>query len=92
MYSGFPINEDRLKNRFHIYGEKQKIKTLNIIFAELTKINRFINSDEYNNNSNKNKIKYENVVFKGSEDKNKSKIIIRNYDSNDSNCIIFFKF
>ena len=89
MYSSFPINEDILENHFHIYDEKQRIKTLKAIVAEMKKINRFINSDEYSKNCDKNKIKYDNVIFEESEDKDKSKIIIRNYDSNDSNCIVF---
>jgi len=89
MYSSFPINEDILENHFHIYDEKQRIKTLKAIVAEMKKINKFINSDEYNNSCDKNKIKYDNVIFEESEDKDKSKIIIRNYDGNDSNCIMF---
>jgi len=89
MYSSFPINEDILENHFHIYDEKQRIKTLKAIVAEMKIINKFINSDQYNNNCDKNKIKYDNVAFEESDDKDKSKIIIRNYDSNDSNCIVF---
>lgn len=89
MYSSFPINEDILENHFHIYDEKQRIKTLKAIVAEMKKINRFINSDEYNNSCDKNAIKYDNVAFEESEDKDKSKIILGNNDNNDSNCIIF---
>ena len=90
MYSSFPINEDILENCFHIYDENQRRNTLKAIVAEMKKINKFLNSEEYNN-SDKNKIKYDNIIFEDDLNKDKSKIAMK--DNNDfnliNNCEIF---
>ena len=89
MYSSFPINEDILENCFHIYDENQRRITLKVIVAEMKKINRFLNSEEYNN-SDKNKIKYDNIIFEDDLNKDKSKIAMENNDNNFlNNCEIF---
>jgi hypothetical protein len=89
MYSSFPINEDILENCFHIYDENQRRITLKAIVAEMKKINKFLNSEEYNN-SDKNKIKYDNIIFEDDLNKDKSKISLKN-DGNNlmDNCEIF---
>ena len=89
MYSSFPITDDILENYLHIYDEKQRIKTLKAIVTEMKIINRFMNSDEYNNYFNKNIIKYDNVIFEENENKQKTKISINNNDKNNSDCILF---
>ena len=91
MYSSSPINEDILENDFHIYNEKQRKNTLKAIVSEMKKINKFLNSDEYNNNLDKNKIKYDNVVFEEDEYKELSKISIKNHnqEKNEFDCNIF---
>ena len=90
MYSSFPINDDILENHFHIYDEKLRTKVLKAIVSEMKIINRFMNSEEYNNNCDKNKIKYDNVFFEENENKDKSKIYIKNKtNNNDSECFIF---
>ena len=91
MYSSFPINDDILENCFHIYDEKQRISTLKAIVSEMKIINRFMNSDEYNNNYDKNKVKYDNVIFEENENTDKSKIYMKNYNKNEneSDCIMF---
>ena len=61
MYSSFPINNDILENYFHIYNEEQRILTMEAIQQEVFKVNNFIKSEKYLNNTNKDKIKYENV-------------------------------
>ena len=89
MYSSFPINEDILENCFHIYDENQRRITLKAIVAEMKKINKFLNSEEYNN-SDKNKIKYDNIIFKDDLNKDKSKIAMKNKDNSFlDNCQIF---
>ena len=89
MYSSFPINEDILENCFHIYDENQRRITLKAIVAEMKKINKFLNSEEYNN-SDKNKIKYDNIIFKDDLNKDKSKIAMKNKDNSFlDNCEIF---
>ena len=88
MYSSFPINDDILENNFHIYDEKQRESTLKAIVAEMKIINRFMNSEEYNNNCDKNKVKYDNVFFEENNNKDKSKIYVKD-SNNDSECILF---
>ena len=89
MYSSFPINEDILENCFHIYDERQRNITLRAIVAEMKKINKFLNSEEYNN-CDKNLIKYDNVIFEDDYNKDKSKIAMKNDDNNSmNNCNIF---
>ena len=89
MYSSFPINEDILENCFHIYDERQRNITLKAIVAEMKKINKFLNSEEYNN-SDKNKIKYDNVIFEDDKNRDKSKISMKNNENNFMNdCMIF---
>ena len=89
MYSSFPINEDILENCFHIYDENQRRITLKAIVAEMKKINKFLNSEEYNN-SDKNTIKYDNIIFEDDLNKDKSKIALKD-DGNNlmDNCQIF---
>ena len=89
MYSSFPINDDILENYFHIYDEKQRANTLKAIVAEMKIINRFMNSDEYNNNCDKNKVKYENVFFEENDNKDKSNIYANNSKNNESDCVLF---
>ena len=89
MYSSFPINEDILENCFHIYDENQRRIVLKAIVAEMKKINKFLNSEEYNN-SDKNKIKYDNIIFKDDLNKDKSKISMKNKDNSFlDNCKVF---
>ena len=89
MYSSFPINEDILENCFHIYDERQRNITLKAIVAEMKKINKFLNSEEYNN-SDKNKIKYDNVICEDDKNRDKSKISMKNNENNFMNdCMIF---
>ena len=61
MYSSYPINNDILENCFHIYNENQRILLMEAINKEIYMINNFINSEKYINNTNNDKIKYENV-------------------------------
>ena len=92
MYTSSPINEDILENDFHIYNERQRKKTLKAIVSEMKKINKFLNSEEYNNSLDKNKIKYDNVVFEEDEYKELSKISIKkhnNQNQNEFECNIF---
>jgi hypothetical protein len=89
MYSSFPINDDILENYFHIYDEKQRANTLKAIVNEMKIINRFMNSDEYNNNCDKNKVKYDNVIFDENENREKSKIYVKNTTRNEADCILF---
>ena len=89
MYSSFPINEDILENCFHIYDERQRNITLKAIVAEMKKINKFLNSEEYNN-SDKNKIKYDNVIFEDDKNRDKSKISMKNNENKlMDDCMIF---
>ena len=89
MYSSFPINEDILENCFHIYDENQRRIVLKAIVAEMKKINKFLNSEEYNS-SDKNKIKYDNIIFKDDLNKDKSKISMKNKDNSFlDNCKVF---
>ena len=89
MYSSFPINDDILENYFHIYDEKQRSNTLKAIVNEMKIINRFMNSDEYNNNCDKNKVKYDNVIFEENDNREKSKIYVKNTSRNETDCILF---
>ena len=89
MYSSFPINDDILENYFHIYDEKMRTSALKAIVAEMKIINRFMNSDEYNNNCDKNKVKYDNVIFDENENREKSKIYVKNTTRNEADCILF---
>ena len=88
MYSSVPINDDILENYFHIYNEKQRAITLKAIVAEMKIINRFMNSDEYNN-CDKSLIKYDNVFFEENDNKDKAKIYMKNNNKNESECIVY---
>ena len=88
MYGGYPINDDILENCFHVYDEEQRKTILKAIVCEMKKINDFLISEEYNNYQNIDLIKYDNIVFSGSNDNNEeTKIVINN--GKNSNCIIF---
>ncbi len=91
MYSSFPINDDILENCFHIYDEKQRTNTLKAIVSEMKIINRFMNSDEYNNiiNYDRNRVKYDNIIFEKNDNPDKSKIHMKSSNRDKSNCIIF---
>ena len=67
MYSSYIINDEMLINYFHIYDGVQRDILLNAFAAELKKINYFLNSKEYDNYDNKDKIKYSNIFFDVSE-------------------------
>ena len=86
MYSSFPINEDILENHFHMYDEKQREVTLKAIVCEMKKINKFLMSEEYNNNCDKNKIKYDNVFLENNENYETIKL---SDNKNESDCSIF---
>ena len=88
MYGGYPINDDILENCFHVYDEEQRKNILKAIVCEMKKINKFLVSEEYNNNQNMELIKYENIIFYNENKNNEeSKIIINN--EKNSNCNIF---
>ena len=89
MYSSFPINDDILENYFHIYNEKQRKSTLKAIVSEMKIINRFMNSDEYNNNCDKNKTKYDNIIFEENYNQDKTKIHVKNSNILESDCFLF---
>ena len=88
MYSSMPINDEILENHFHIYDENLRSNVLKSIVYEMKKINEFLNSGEYNNYIEKDKLKYENVVFVADEEGNNDKIDIRNNGS-DNGCNIY---
>ena len=87
MYSDNPINDDILENCFHIYNYEKRIIVLKALETEMKKINYFLDSNEYYNSSNKDRIKYENIIFKENEE---SKYI---YEKNNkklcNDCLIF---
>ena len=88
MYSSMPINDEILENHFHIYDEKLRSTVLKSIVYEMKKINEFLNSEEYNNFIEKDKIKYENVAFVSGEEGSNDKIGIQNNGS-DNGCHIY---
>ncbi len=47
----------------------------------MKKINKFLNSEEYNN-SDKNTIKYDNIIFEDDLNKDKSKIALKDDGNN----------
>ena len=63
MYSDYPINEDILENCLHIYNYEKRQNVLKALISEMKKINFFLDSNEYNDNPNKDIIKYENIIF-----------------------------
>ena len=87
MYSDNPINDDILENCFHIYNYEKRIIVLKALETEMKKINYFLDSNEYYNSSNKDRIKYENIIFKENEE---SKYI---YEKNNkklcNDCLIY---
>ena len=89
MYSSFPINDDILENDFHIYDEKQRANTLKAIVSEMKKINKFLNSNEYNNSLDSKLVKYDNIVFEKEEDKDSEKISFTNNKNEENGCFIF---
>ena len=81
MYSSFPINDDILENCFHIYDKNDRINVLRNIVNEMKKINIFLNSKEYENNSEKDKMKYENIQLEDFEENTeikKDNLVIEN--------------
>ena len=88
MYGGYPINDDILENCFHVYDEEQRKTILKAIVCEMKKINDFLVSEEYNNYQNIDLIKYENIVFSGSNENNEETKIVINNEKN-ANCNIF---
>ena len=89
MYSSFPINEEILENHFHMYDEKQREVTLKAIVCEMKKISKFLYSKEYNNNCDKNKIKYDNVFFEKNDNYETMKLSDKKNNKNESDCSIF---
>ena len=87
MYSDYPINEDILENCLHIYNYEKRIQILKALEAEIQKINFFLDSNEYNDNPNKDKIKYENIIFNEMEE-NKC-IYGKNNQKLCNDCFIF---
>jgi hypothetical protein len=69
MYSSYPINNDILENFFHIYNYEKRKLLRKALVNEVNKINYFLNTKEYNDNPNKDIIKYENLFF---EEKNEN--------------------
>ena len=69
MYSDNPINEDILENCFHIYNYEKRNTVLKALLIEMRKINYFLDSNEYNDNPNKDLIKYENIIFDEKQEK-----------------------
>ena len=87
MYSDNPINEDILENCLHIYNYEKRIQILKALEIEIKKINFFLDSNEYNDNPNKDKIKYENIIF---NEKEENKYIYGKNNQNLCNdCFIF---
>ncbi len=52
----------------------------------MKKINYFLDSNEYNDNPNKDMIKYENIIFKQQEE---NKYIYKNNQKLCNDCLIF---
>ena len=87
MYGSYPINEDILENNFHIYDEKQRILVLEALTKEVSKINKFLNSEIYYEIENNSILKYDNVIFdKNSNKENSSEIKI---DNKNNECLLF---
>ena len=87
MYSENPITDDILENCFHIYNYEKRNMVLKALVDEVKKINYFLNTNEYNDNPNKDLIKYENIIF---EEKNGNKnISIQNNQKICNDCFIF---
>ena len=70
MYSNNPIDEDILENCLHIYNYDKRYLVLKALETEIRKINFFLDSNEYIDNPNKDKIKYENIIFNEKEENN----------------------
>ena len=88
MYSDSPLSDDILENNFHIYNYEKRSLLLKALMSEMKKINYFLSSNEYNNNPNKDLIKYENIIF---EDKKEHKSIYygQTNHKNCKDCMIF---
>lgn len=84
MYGSYPINNDILENHFHIYDENQRNSVMKAIESEVDKINDFLSSEKYYENSNI--IKYDKVVF--DKDSNLGNISIIKND-NKNGCYIY---
>ena len=48
-----------------------------------------MNSEEYNNNCDKNKVKYDNVNFDENDNKDKAKIYVKNKSKKETDCTLF---
>ena len=86
MYSDNPITDEILENHFHIYDYEKRCLVLKALMEEIKKINHFLESNEYNDNPNKDLIKYENIIFEENSQSNNK------YISNQkimSECFIF---
>ena len=86
MYSNNPINDEILENHFHIYNYEKRVIVLKALETEMKKINYFLDSNEYNDNPNKDMIKYENIIFKQQEE---NKYIYKNNQKLCNDCLIF---
>ena len=88
MYSDSPLSDDILEHNFHIYNYEKRSLLLKALMSEMKKINYFLSSNEYNNNPNKDLIKYENIIF---EDKKEHKSIYygQTNHKNCKDCMIF---
>ena len=87
MYSDNPINEDILENCFHIYNYEKRNLVLKALLFEVKKINYFLDSNEYNDNPNKDLIKYENIIF--DENQGKKYKLGQNKEGMCNDCFIF---
>ena len=87
MYSDNPINEDILENCFHIYNYEKRNLVLKALLFEVKKINYFLDSNEYNDNPNKDLIKYENIIF--DENQGKKYKLGQNKEGMCNDCLIF---
>ena len=86
MYSDYPINEDILENCLHIYNYEKRQNVQKALISEMKKINFFLDSNEYNDNPNKDIIKYENIIF---DEKNCYNINSQNSKNICKDCFIF---
>ena len=86
MYSDYPINEDILENCLHIYNYEKRQNVQKALISEMKKINFFLDSNEYNDNPNKDIIKYENIIF---DEKNYYNINSQNSKNICKDCFIF---
>ena len=90
MYSRYVINDDMLINHFHIYDRVQRNILLSALEEELKKINYFLNSKEYDNYSNKDKVKYSNIFFDVNENyKECYKLKFDDVKKNSGDCYIY---